>query len=63
LYSVQRNFYVVEVATPMGRTLDIGDVWNVKYPNGSLTNGQNLLVVGLVEKPAAQTSTVYFWGL
>jgi hypothetical protein len=63
IYSVARNFYVVEVATPIGRTLDIGDVWNVKYPNGSLVNGQNLLVVGLVEKPTSQTSTVYFWGL
>jgi hypothetical protein len=63
IYSVMRNFYAVEVATPIGRTLDIGDVWNVKYPNGSLVNGQNLLVVGLVEKPTSQTSTVYFWGL
>jgi hypothetical protein len=63
LYSVPRNFYVGEVFTPIGRTLEIGDVWTVKYPTGSLINSQKLLVVGLIEKPSEQTSTVYFWGL
>lgn len=40
IYSELRNFYVGTVFTPPGRTLDIGDIWNVTYPIGTLTEGQ-----------------------
>jgi hypothetical protein len=63
IYSVPRNFYVGEVNTPIGRTLEIGQVWFVEYPSGSLVAGENLLVVGLTEKPSEETSIVYLWGL
>lgn len=63
MYSVPRNFYRVDVFTPPGREIEIGDVWNVTYPTGALVNGQNLLVVGLEEKPSEEITTVHFWGL
>lgn len=39
LYSVPRNFYVGDVFTPIGREFELGQVWNVTYPTGSLTAG------------------------
>lgn len=63
IYASPRNFYVGEVFTEIGRKLEIGDVWNVVYPIGSLTAGQQLLVVGVEEQPSEALTKAVFWGL
>lgn len=62
LYATPRYFYEGQVFTEIGRLLEIGQIWNVTYPMGSLTAGQQLMVVGLSEQPSEQLTTVTFWG-
>jgi len=63
LYNSPRNFYVGTVFTPIGRTIDIGQVWFVTYPVGNLITGRYLVVLGTVESPSEELTEVVFWGL
>jgi len=63
LYAVARNFYTGTFFSPFGRQFEIGQIWNVTYPLETLKNGQNLMIVGLIENPSEGTTLLVFWGI
>jgi hypothetical protein len=63
LYEAPRNFYVGSFFAPIGRQFEIGDVWELTYPIGSLAAGQQVLLVGINYEPSEETAELVFWGL
>lgn len=63
LYVSPRHFYVGTVFSPPGTLYEIGQVWNVIYPTGVLTAGQQLVIIAVDEQPTEELTTLTFWGL
>lgn len=63
MYAKPRNFYVGDFFRRVGSDFELGEIYNVTYPLATLENGQQLMVVGVVDSPTEELVTLVFWGL